>query len=98
MNSFREAILTHISNLNQISNSVNDTFAEICMDTKRFRKGKRSGAEIFFKPMKGNLEVNGGEYCTNSWTETVKHWEIQKENFSLNPISITTIVNNFSTR
>lgn len=93
---FRVEIQTHISLLNQISDSVKDKFTAIRMDTKRFRRGILNGAGTLFKAITGNLDASDGEYFTDNINK-LKQGQIQIENLLKNQISVTiSVIKNFN--
>lgn len=101
MVSFRSEIQTHVSLLNQISNSVNLKYSELIADTQKFnyrkRRGIFNGIGSVWKSITGNLDASDGEYfneCINKVSQDERHIETLLKN----QISVTTsVIKNFNT-
>jgi len=101
MSIFKAEVQTHISLLNQISDSVNLKYKEIISDTKNYayreKRGLVNGIGSIWKAITGNLDASDGEYF-NDCIEKISRDETQIEALMKNQISVTTsVINSFNT-
>ncbi|KAJ8911126.1 hypothetical protein NQ315_003302 [Exocentrus adspersus] len=88
---FYASVKTHISLLEQISESLNLKFEEVYADTKRYKRGVFNGIGTIFKSITGNLDSSDGEYY-NDCINKLNRDEHQLETLLKNQISVTTSV------
>lgn len=95
LTSFKAEIVTHISLLGQISDSISLKFKEIFAGTRRYTKRQKrgliNGIGAIWKSITGNLDASDGEYFNNCINKVVKD-EREIETLLKNQISVTTSV------
>lgn len=93
---FYSEVQTHISLLEQLSNSLNLKFEEVFADTKRYKRGILNGIGTIWKAITGNLDASDGEFYSNCINKILND-EHQLENLMKNQISVTTsVIKNFN--
>lgn len=100
MKAFQKDILTHVSLIKQISESVNLKYREIFADTMKYyyrkRRGILNGLGTIWKSITGNLDASDGDYF-NECINRVSRDEREIETLMKNQISVTTsVIKNFN--
>lgn len=98
--SFKAEIVTHVSLLKQISDSVSLKFKEIFAGTSKYnnrqKRGVFNGIGTVWKSITGNLDASDGEYFNNCINKVTKD-EREIESLLKNQISVTTsVIKNFN--
>ena len=93
---FYSNVQTHISLLNQLSESLQLKYEDLFADTKRYKRGILNGVGTIWKSITGNLDASDGEFYTECINKLLND-DHQLENLMKNQISVTTsVIKNFN--